>query len=58
MRGGVAKSTLSTYLGASAGERVLSGQIKRGDGETTRAAIVWGDLRNSTEMAEQLSRQA
>jgi adenylate cyclase len=58
MRGGVAKSTLSTYLGTSAGERVLSGQIKRGDGETTRAAIVWGDLRNSTEMAEQLGRQA
>jgi hypothetical protein len=39
MRGGVAKSALSTYLGASAGERVLSGQIKRCDGETTRAAI-------------------
>jgi len=58
MRGGLAKSTLATYLGASAGERVLSGQIKRGDGETTRAAIVWGDLRNSTEMAEKLGRQA
>ena len=58
MRGGLAKSTLATYLGSSAGERVLSGQIKRGDGETTRAAIVWGDLRNSTEMAEQLGRQA
>jgi adenylate cyclase len=37
---------------------VLAGQIKRGDGETTRAAIVWGDLRNSTEMAERLGRQA
>jgi adenylate cyclase len=58
MRGGLAKSTLATYLGPSAGERVLSGQIKRGDGETTRAAIVWGDLRKSTEMAEQLGRQA
>ncbi|MEA2781533.1 MAG: adenylate cyclase [Rhodospirillaceae bacterium] len=56
-RGGLAKSALSTYLGASAGERVLSGQIKRGDGETSRAAIVWGDLRNSTQMAEQLGRQ-
>jgi len=58
MRGGVAKSALATYLGATAGERVLAGQIKRGDGETTRAAIVWGDLRNSTAMAEQLGRQA
>jgi adenylate cyclase len=57
MRGGVAKNALSTYLGAKAGGRVLAGQIKRGDGETTRAAIVWGDLRNSTEMAEQLGRQ-
>jgi adenylate cyclase len=55
-RSGVAKSALATYLGAQAGERVLSGQIKRGDGETTRAAIVWGDLRNSTGMAE-LGRQ-
>ena len=58
MRGGVAKSALDTYLGAKAGGRVLAGQIKRGDGETTRAAIAWGDLRNSTEMAEQLGRQA
>jgi adenylate cyclase len=57
-RGGLAKSVLSTYLGAKAGERVLSGQIKRGDGESSRAAIVWGDLRNSTQMAEQLGRQA
>jgi adenylate cyclase len=56
-RGGLAKSVLSTYLSAKAGERVLSGQIKRGDGETVRAAIVWGDLRNSTQMAEQLGRQ-
>src|SRR5262249_10128266 len=58
MRGGVAKSALQTYLGDKAGERVLSGQIKRGDGETTRAAIVWGDLRSSTAMAERLGRQA
>ena len=57
-RGGLTKSVLSTYLGAEAGERVLSGQIKRGDGETSRAAIVWGDLRNSTQMAEQLGRQS
>jgi adenylate cyclase len=57
-RGGLAKSALSTYLGAQAGERVLAGQIKRGDGETTRAAIVWGDLRDSTAMAERLGRQS
>jgi adenylate cyclase len=57
VRGDVAKSALMTYLGPNAGQRVLSGQIKRGDGETIRAAIVWGDLRNSTAMAEQLGRQ-
>src|SRR5262245_11135715 len=57
-RSGVAKSALATYLGGKAGERVLSGQIKRGDGETTRAAIVWGDLRSSTAMAQQLGRQS
>jgi adenylate cyclase len=55
--GGVAKNALSTYLGAKAGERVLAGQIKRGDGESVRAAIVWGDLRNSSTMADQLGRQ-
>jgi len=58
MLGGVARSTLATYLGANAGRRVLAGQIRRGDGETTRAAIVWGDLRNSTRMADQLGRKA
>ncbi|HUN51155.1 MAG TPA: adenylate/guanylate cyclase domain-containing protein, partial [Candidatus Sulfotelmatobacter sp.] len=58
VRGGLAHNVLSTYLGGKAGERVLSGQIKRGDGETSRAAIVWGDMRNSTEMAERLGRQA
>ena len=58
LRAGLAKSVLATYLGGEAGERVLSGQIKRGDGETSRAAILFGDLRNSTQMAEQLGRQA
>lgn len=57
MLGGVARSALATYLGATASERVLAGQIRRGDGETTRAAIVWGDLRDSTRMADQFGRQ-
>src|ERR1700741_204972 len=57
-RSGVAKSALATYLGAQAGERGLSGQIKRGDGETTRAAIVWGTRRNSAEMADKRGRQS
>jgi adenylate cyclase len=58
IRNAVARRVLSTYLGRDAGGRVLSGQIRRGDGETVRAAIVWGDLRESTAMAERLGREA
>jgi adenylate cyclase len=52
------RNTLTTYLGAGAGERVLSGQIKRGDGETIKAAIVVADMRDSTILAEELGREA
>jgi adenylate cyclase len=54
----LAKNTLATYLGANAGGRVLNGHIRRGDGETIKAAIVIGDMRNSTSLAEELGRQA
>ncbi|MFW6076171.1 MAG: adenylate/guanylate cyclase domain-containing protein [Hyphomicrobiales bacterium] len=54
----LAKNTLATYLGANAGGRVLDGNIKRGDGETIKAAIVIGDMRDSTRLAEELGRQA
>lgn len=56
--GTLADNMLSTYLGKDAGRRVLSGQIKRGDGETVRAALVMADMRNSTGLAEQYGRQA
>ena len=56
IRNAVVHRLLATYLGKSAGERVLSGQIKRGDAETIRAAIVWGDLRDSTALADRLGR--
>ncbi len=36
---------------------MLSGQIKRGDGETIRAALVMADMRQSTELAERSGRQ-
>lgn len=58
VQGSLAKNTLTTYLGADAGRRVLDGQIRRGDGETIKAAIVMGDMRNSTWLAEELGRQA
>ena len=37
---------------------MLDGNIKRGDGETIKAAIVIGDMRDSTKLAEELGRQA
>ena len=43
---------LSTYLGTDAGEQVLKGQIKRGDGETIHAVVWYSDLRNSTHLAD------
>ncbi len=56
--GRLADNMLTTYLGGGAGRRVLSGQIKRGDGETIRAALVIADMRKSTVIAERDGRQA
>jgi adenylate cyclase len=58
VKGELAQNTLATYLGEGAGERVLSGQIKRGDGETIKAAMVVADMRDSTILAEELGREA
>ena len=51
----ISRNVVSTYLGANAGLRVLSGAIKRGDGEAIHAAVWFSDLRNSTGLAERLS---
>ncbi|MBB4567141.1 adenylate/guanylate cyclase domain-containing protein [Rhizobium leucaenae] len=56
--GKLANNMLTTYLGGDAGQRVLNGQIRRGDGETIRAALVMGDMRQSTLYAEKEGRQA
>ena len=55
--GRLAENVLTTYLGSNAGARVMNGQIKRGDGETVRAAIVMADMRGSTKLAEEHGRQ-
>lgn len=55
--GQLAENMLTTYIGGDAGKRVLSGQIRRGDGETVRAILVMGDMRGSTHLAEGNSRQ-
>ena len=53
----LATIVMKTYLGSQAGTRVLNGQIRRGDGETIRAAIWYADMRGSTRLADLLSRQ-
>ncbi len=47
---------LRTYLGSDAGQRVMDGLVKRGDGEDIHAAIWITDLRESTPLAASLSR--
>jgi adenylate cyclase len=51
-----AVSLLDTYLGSHAGERVLNGLIRRGDGQNIRAVIWFCDLRGSTPLAQAMSR--
>lgn len=55
--GKLADNMVTTYLGGNAGQRVLSGQVRRGDGETIRAALVMADMRKSTALAEKSGRQ-
>lgn len=53
----LADNMLSTYLGDSAGKRVLSGQTRRGDVDVIRAAVVMVDMRDSTVLAEADGRE-
>ncbi|HEY8383224.1 MAG TPA: adenylate/guanylate cyclase domain-containing protein [Microvirga sp.] len=43
---------VDTYVGFSAGRRVLSGEIQRGSGQTLRAALLIADLRGFTAAAD------
>jgi adenylate cyclase len=52
----VAKSLLDTYVGHRTGERVLSGAITRGSGETIHAVVWFCDLRGFTGLADSLPR--
>ena len=51
----ITKNALNTFHGPLIGERILSGTIKRGDGERLSAALWYSDLRNSTGLADTLS---
>ncbi|HEU5175975.1 MAG TPA: adenylate/guanylate cyclase domain-containing protein [Burkholderiales bacterium] len=52
-----ARNILDAYLGPSAGQKVLAGQIKRGDGEDINAVIWFCDLRDSTTLADSMGRR-
>ena len=53
----VAENIAHAYLGKHAGQAVLSGSIRRGDGEKITAALWYSDLRRSTELADRLSTE-
>ena len=53
----VASNLLTTYVGKNAGERVLAGQIRRGDTEAIHAAIWLSDMRGFTMLADMLPPQ-
>jgi adenylate cyclase len=50
----ITKAALNTFHGPLVGGRILSGSIKRGDGERLSAALWYSDLRNSTGLADRL----
>ena len=52
----VAKSLIEAYLGKDPGQRVLSGTIERGSGETIRAALWSCDLQGFTKIADTTPR--
>jgi adenylate cyclase len=52
----ITKNLLNTYVGEHAGERILSGDIRRGSGATVQAAIWNCDLRGFTRISEQWPR--
>jgi adenylate cyclase len=51
-----ARNILEAYLGQQTGEKVLAGKIRRGDGEDIRAVIWFCDLRDSTPIADSMTR--
>ncbi len=50
----LARTVLRTYLGRDTGERVLAGEISRGEGERIQAALWFCDLRGYTAMTAEI----
>ncbi len=53
----IAHNIAETYLGKQAGTKVLDGQIRRGDGQATKAVVWYSDLRNSTALADTMASE-
>jgi adenylate cyclase len=49
-----ASNLLDAYVGRQAGERILAGQVRRGDSEAIHAAIWLSDMRGFTALADTL----
>ena len=54
----LATTLLGTYVGRDAGERILQGQIRRGDIERIDAVILLSDLRDFTAQSDRLPGEA
>ncbi|MCX2725198.1 adenylate/guanylate cyclase domain-containing protein [Roseibium salinum] len=54
----ISRTIAETYLGKIAGNKVLHGQIRHGDGENIDAVVYFSDMRNSTAIAEKLGPDA
>lgn len=50
----LAKTLLDVYVGHQTGERVLKGEIKRGEGEVLSAAVWFSDLKGFTDLSNRL----
>ena len=58
IQGQINQTIAETYLGKIAGNKVLNGQIRHGDGQTVDAVIYFSDMRDSTAIAELLGPDA
>ncbi len=54
----VMANLVNAYLGQTAGWRVLSGDIRRGDGERIQAVVWYSDLRDSTRLSNAMAPEA
>ena len=53
-----AVNLLDAYVGRAAGQRILAGEVRRGDGQTIEAVIWYCDLRGFTRASDRLPRDA